>query len=66
MTEQEKADATERNNLSVVDRVLVEFIDAVAAEDGYSEISVRLKHTMLDERDFSEAALERALFGVEQ
>ncbi|MGZ2457768.1 hypothetical protein [Rhizobium anhuiense] len=66
MAEQEKADATERNNLSVVDRVLIEFIDAVAAEDGFSEISARLKHAILDARDFSEAALERALFGVEQ
>lgn len=66
MTEQHKIDTTESSDLSVVDRVLTEFINAVAAEDGYSEISARLKDAILEKRDFSEAALERALFGVEQ
>lgn len=66
MTEQDKTDTTESSDLSVVDRVLTEFIKAVAAEDGFSEISARLKDTILEKRDFNEAALERALFGVEQ
>jgi len=66
MTELDKPDIIESNDLSVVDRVLTEFINAVAAEDGYLEISARLKDGILEKRDFSEAALERALFGVEQ
>lgn len=66
MAEQDKPDTIETNDLSVVDRVLTEFINAVAAEDGYSEISARLKDAILEKRDFNEAALERALFGVEQ
>ncbi|QGJ72873.1 hypothetical protein [Sinorhizobium meliloti] len=64
MTDQDKTDTS--NDLSVVDRVLTEFINAVAAEDGYSEISARLKDAILEKREFNEAALERALFGVEQ
>lgn len=66
MAEQDIPDIIESNDLSVVDRVLTEFINAVAAEDGYSEISVRLKGAILEKRDFSEVAIERALFGVEQ
>lgn len=66
MAEQDIPDIIESNDLSVVDRVLTEFINAVAAEDGYSEISARLKGAILEKRDFSEVAIERALFGVEQ
>lgn len=65
MTDTETLQEDEKT-LSVVDRVLTAFITAVAAEDGYGEIASRLKATLLNKRDLSEAALERALFEVEQ
>jgi hypothetical protein len=52
--------------LSVVDRVLTAFVTAVGAEVGYANIANHLQETLLVKRDRSEAALERALFEVEQ
>lgn len=65
MTDNETLQEDEKT-LSVVDRVLTAFVTAVAAEDGYDEIASRLKATLLNKRDLSEAALERSLFEVEQ
>jgi hypothetical protein len=50
----------------VVERVLKAFVGAVANEADCVEIADRLKTTILEKHDFSESALERALFGVEQ
>ncbi|EJJ26564.1 hypothetical protein [Rhizobium sp. CF142] len=66
MVGQEIGGAIEYDELSVVDRILTEFVNAVAAEDGYSDISIRLRHVILEKRDFNESSLERALFDVEQ
>lgn len=65
MTETDTPEEDDKT-LSVVDRVLTTFTKAVATEDGFGDIAVRLKATLLDKRDLSEAALERALFEVEQ
>lgn len=51
-----------QTDLSVVDRVLTEFVEAVEAEDGYKEIADRLHQALLAKKDLSEASLERALF----
>jgi len=59
-------DAGDDAALSVVDRVLTAFTKSLAEEDGYSDIAARLRETLLDKRDFSETALELALFEVEQ
>lgn len=66
MTDTEKLESDDDSTRSVVDRVLIAFTKAVGEEDGYGDIAIRLKATVLDERDLSEAALERALFEVEQ
>ena len=61
MSETENSkDASE--SLSVTDRVLTAFIQAVAAEEGYKDIAVRLNETLLVKRNFAEAALRSALF----
>lgn len=51
---------------SVVERILREFVAAVCAEEGFEEISRRLKSTLIEEKDFSDSALEMALFGAAQ
>lgn len=58
--------ADDKDTLSVVDRVLVEFTEALAEEEGFGDIAIRLKKTLLDERDMSEVSLGRAIFEVEQ
>ena len=52
--------------VSVVERILREFLAAVAAEEGFEEISRRLKSTLIEEKDYSHSALELALFGAAQ
>jgi hypothetical protein len=47
----------------VVQRVLDSFLDAVAAEDGYLEVTTRLRATLGEKGGRSEAALKAALFG---
>lgn len=66
MSETSDAEAAADLDLPVVERVFKAFVDAVANEADCMEIADRLKTTILDKHDFSEAALERALFGVEQ
>ncbi|WP_331312886.1 hypothetical protein [Methylobacterium mesophilicum] len=51
---------------SVVERILHEFVAAVSAEEDFEEISRRLKSTLIIEKDFSDSALELALFGAAQ
>lgn len=51
--------------LSVVDRVLTEFVDAVAAEEGYADVAERLREAILEKHDMSETALQGAMFGVD-
>lgn len=58
--------ADAEDTLSVLDRVLVEFMKALAEEEGFGDIANRLKETLLDKRDMSETALGRAIFEVEQ
>ncbi|WP_186442350.1 hypothetical protein [Methylorubrum populi] len=53
-------------DLSLVDRIFTAFINALAVTEGCSGISERLRVTLLDDRDMSEAALDRALFDVHQ
>lgn len=66
MMDHTKPDTGVDSDLSVVDRVLTEFTEAVAGEDGYADVAKRLRIALLEKRDVSEAALERALFDVEQ
>jgi hypothetical protein len=49
-------------DLSLVDRIFTSFIDALAGTDGCAAIAERLSGTLLDDRDLSETALDRALF----
>jgi len=58
--------ADAEDSLSVVDRVLLEFTKALAKQEGFGDIAVRLKETLLDKRDMSETSLGRAIFEVEQ
>jgi hypothetical protein len=66
MTDTAVSIADDKDTLSVVDRVLAEFTKALAEEEGFGDIANRLKETLLDKRDMSEAALGRAIFEVEQ
>jgi hypothetical protein len=52
--------------LSVIDRVLSAFTEAVAATDGLDDVSKRLADTLITKKDLSEAALHRALFEADQ
>ncbi|WP_433932970.1 hypothetical protein [Brevundimonas diminuta] len=52
--------------LSVIDRVLSAFTDAVAATEGLEDVSERLAETLISKKDLSEAALHRALFDADQ
>lgn len=65
MPRPEESDAGSVSELSVVDRIFTSFVDAVASTDGISDIAERLRITLLDNRDLSEAALEHALFDVQ-
>lgn len=48
---------------SVTDRVLKRFVEAVGTEPGFAEISAALTKTLLEDRDDTEAALRKAIFG---
>ena len=52
--------------LSVIDRVLSAFTEAVAAAEGLDDVSKRLADTLITNKDLSEAALHRALFEADQ
>lgn len=52
--------------LSVVDRVLSAFTEAVAATEGLEDVSKRLAETLITKKDLSEAALHQALFEADQ
>ena len=56
----EEAEATA--NLSVADRVLAQFVSAVAEEEDLSDIAARLKSALLGGKSLNEAALRQALF----
>jgi hypothetical protein len=66
MTDTTVSIADDKDSLSVVDRVLVEFTRALAEEEGFGDIAIRLKEALLDKRDMSEVTLGRAIFEVEQ
>jgi hypothetical protein len=66
MSETSEAESVADLDLTVVERVLRAFVEAVANESDCVEIADRLKTTLLEKHDFGEAALERALFGAEQ
>lgn len=52
-------------DLSVINRVLSAFTEALAA-DGLDDVSKRLAETLIAKKDLSEAALHRALFEADQ
>jgi hypothetical protein len=56
----EKKNPTEA--MSVTDRVLTAFIEALLTDDAYKDIAARLNETLLVKRNFTEAALRSALF----
>jgi hypothetical protein len=62
---QKKIDRSEQvvSTTPVIQRVLDRFLDAVAAEDGYLELTTRLRATLREKGGRSEAALKAALFG---
>jgi hypothetical protein len=47
----------------VVQRVLDAFVEAVAAEEGYTEVAARLRATLAVKGGRNEASLKTALFG---
>lgn len=66
MADQPEIYELDKSGLSVVDRVLILFTKTVGEVDEYADIAQRLRETLIDKRDMTEAALERALFQVEQ
>jgi hypothetical protein len=50
-------------NLSVADRVLVMFVNALAEENDLTEVAGRLSEVLLGQKPITEAALRQALFG---
>lgn len=65
MSKPEASDVGPASDLSVLDRIFTSFVEAVASTDGCADIAERLRVTILDNRDLSEVALERALFDVQ-
>jgi hypothetical protein len=59
MTAPGKADVT----ADVPAQVFQKFLENIAAAGGDAEMVRRLKTTLLEKRDFSEEALESAIFG---
>lgn len=49
-------------NLSVADRVLAQFVSAVAEEEDLGEVAARLKSALLGGKSLNDAALRQALF----
>jgi hypothetical protein len=66
MTDKIDPKAEAEADLSVTDRVLSAFIEAVAATDGLGDVSKRLADTLIAKKDLTEAALHRALFEADQ
>lgn len=66
MTDDGTLEAEGESAFSLVERILAAFIKSVDEEEGYGDVAKRLTQILLDERELSEAALERALFEVEQ
>ncbi len=48
---------------SVAEGILTEFADAVSADPGLLGVGARLKKTLVETHDLSEAGLRQALFG---
>jgi len=51
------------NSLSVAERVIRAFIDAVSEDETYKDISERLEIALLVEKKITEPSLRQALFG---
>lgn len=66
MTDTIDSKVKSKAELSVIDRVLAAFTEAVAATDGHDDVSKRLADTLITKKDLSEAALHRALFEADQ
>jgi len=66
MTDPIEPKAEADTELSVIDRVLSAFTEAVAATEGLEDVSKRLDETLITKKDLSEAALYRALFEADQ
>ncbi len=54
---------SEEVNLSVANRVLSEFISALAEDADLAEVAARLESVLLDTESVKEDALLKALFG---
>lgn len=66
MTDPIEPKAEAEVELSVIDRVLSAFSEAVAATEGFEDVAKRLAETLIAKKDLSEAALHRALFEADQ
>ena len=50
---------------TVVDRVLMSFVEAVQADDEVKDLAERLRQTLIENQNMSEAALRAAMFESE-
>ena len=66
MTETNGDSGEHSPELSVVDRVLTAFTTAVAEQDGLADVARRLAESLIDKKDLSEVAIQRALFEVDE
>lgn len=48
---------------SVVDQILAQFLEKLGGEPGFEDATVRLRETLLEQHEDSEAALRTAVFG---
>ena len=48
---------------SVASRVLAAFVDAVAEDPELADVAARLRQTLLEHKNLTEASLRQALFG---
>lgn len=53
---------TTNGGASIVDQILGAFLTKVEAEEGLNDVGARLRETLLETRDDSEAALKAAMF----
>ncbi len=58
-------ESQKNQTLSVSKRVLEKFVAAVGEEPDLKDVAARLKKTLVDDDNSSEAALRQALFGDE-
>lgn len=52
-----------RLEASVVNRVMTSFVEALEAESGLAEVAARIRKTVVEDENYSEAALRQAMFG---